>query len=231
MSGTVRSSDRSACWLTTTVCRSARRCLAGLRDGRHELERRCGHRAARYGPPSPSFTTPAAAWAIPATSEDPATQILDLAAQHRSWRWAGSPLAIAEPPPTAPAIETNWAPAPAQDLLGRLLDHPEPDMINYWLAACVDRRHHVWPEHWQLLAELATGIGGVRPATARSSHGRPAVSGFSIRTLPGPVWRRRSPPQCPTKQPAPTRCQNRCQSALPPVQLEIDAVFTGSDHE
>jgi len=96
-----------------------------------------------------------AAWVVD-TSDDPATQILDLAAQHRARIRAGSPLATAEQPPTAPATDGEWAPAPAQELLGRLLDHPEPSEINYWLAACVDRGHRIWPEHWQPIADLAT---------------------------------------------------------------------------
>ena len=170
--------------------------------------------------------TPAAAWAIPATSEDPATQILDLAAQHRSWSGAGSRLPTAEPPPTAPATATNWAPAPAQELLGRMLDQPEPEVINYWLAACVDRRRHVWPDHWQLLAELAmASVAYKRLLLAR------AIGGQGIWFLPSEPCLgssgARSPPQYPTKQPAPTRCQNRRRSG-PSRSSEIDAVFTGS---
>lgn len=95
-------------------------------------------------------------WGVVDTSEEPAAQILDLAALHRARIRAGSPLATAEAPPTAPASDGEWAPAPASELLGRLLDHPEPSLINHWLAACADRGHHVWPEHWQSLAELAT---------------------------------------------------------------------------
>lgn len=97
-----------------------------------------------------------AAWVVVDTSDEPATQILDLAAQHRARIRAGSPLATAEQPPTAPATDGEWAPAPAQELLGRLLDHPEPSQINHWLAACVDRGHRIWPEHWQPIAEVAT---------------------------------------------------------------------------
>ena len=96
------------------------------------------------------------AWAVVDTSDDPATQMLDLAAQHRARIRAGSPLATAEQPPTAPAMDGEWAPAPAQELLGRLLDHPEPSQINHWLAACVARGHRIWPEHWQPIAEVAT---------------------------------------------------------------------------
>jgi hypothetical protein len=97
-----------------------------------------------------------AAWVVVDTSAEPATQILDLAAQHRARIRAGSPLATAELPPTAPATDGEWAPAPAQALLGRLLDHPDPSQINHWLAACVDRGHRIWPEHWQPIAEVAT---------------------------------------------------------------------------
>jgi hypothetical protein len=97
-----------------------------------------------------------AAWVVADADEEPATQILGLAAQHRARIRAGSPLATAESPPAAPAAETEWASASAQELLGRLLDRPEPSTINHWLASCVHRGHYIWPEHWQPLAELAT---------------------------------------------------------------------------
>ena len=174
--------------------------------------------------------SPAASWAIPATSEDPATQILDLAAQHRSWSGAGSRLGTAEPPPMAPANEANWAPAPAQEFLGRMLDQPEPDMINHWLAACVDRRHQVWPEHWQPLAELASasaaydrlllaqaiGVRGIwffhqNLAWARlAAQVATAISGEETRT---------------DEVPEPTSERTAA------IHQEIDAVFTGSDHD
>jgi hypothetical protein len=178
----------------------------------------------------PLLTTPAARWAIPATSEDPATQILDLAAQRRSWRWAGSPLTIAEPPPTAPAVETNWAPAPAQDLLGRLLDHPEPDMINYWLAACVDRRHHVWPEHWQLLAELATGSAAYDPLLLARAVG---VRGIWF-LHQNAAWARLAAQVAATTSDESTRTDEMPETMserTAAIRLEIDAVFTGTDHE
>jgi hypothetical protein len=174
--------------------------------------------------------TPAAAWAIPATSEDPAAQILDLAAQHRSWREAGSRLATAEPPPTAPTTETDWAPAPAQELLGRMLDQPELEMINYWLATCVDRRYQVWPEHWQPLAELASasvaydrlllaqaiGVGGIWFLHQNQAWARLAAQIAAARSEEGTRT---------DKLPEPTSERSAA------IQLEIDAVFTGSDHE
>ena len=68
-----------------------------------------------------------------------------------------------------------------------MLDQPEPEVINYWLAACVDRRRHVWPDHWQLLAELAmASVAYKRLLLARAIGGQGI--GFSIRTLPGLVW-------------------------------------------
>ncbi len=100
--------------------------------------------------------SPGAVRVVPDTDEDPATQILGLAAQHRARIRAGSPLGTAAPPPTAPAAETEWASVPAQELLGRLLDLPEPSTINHWLAACVHRGRYIWPEHWQPLADVAT---------------------------------------------------------------------------
>ena len=174
--------------------------------------------------------TPAAAWAIPATSEDPATRILDLAAQHRSRSVAGSRLATAEPPPTAPATATNWAPAPAQELLGRMLDQPEPEMINYWLAACVDRRRHVWPDHWQLLAELATAsVAYNRLLLAR------AIGGRGIWFLQqNPAWARLAAQVAAAISDEATRTDKvpePTSERTVAIQREIDAVFTGSDHE
>jgi hypothetical protein len=178
----------------------------------------------------PVLPTPAAAWAIPATSEDPATQILDLAAQHRSWSRAGSRLATAGPPPAAPATEADWAPAPAQELLGRMLDQPEPDMINYWLAACVDRRHHVWPEHWQLLAGLATAsVAYDRLLLAR------AMGAGGIWFLhQNPAWARLAAQIAAAMSEETTRTDEVPESMserTTAIQLEIDAVFTGSDRQ
>ena len=171
-----------------------------------------------------------AAWTSPAVSDDPAIQILDLAAQHRSWSRAGSPLLTAEPPPTGPATETTWAPAAAQELLGRLLDHPEPHMINYWLATCVDHRHHVWPEHWQLLAERATAsVAYDRPLLARAMgargiwflHQNPAWARLATQ-----VTAARSEETTPTDDvPEPT------SERIAAIQQEIDTVFSGTEQE
>jgi hypothetical protein len=174
--------------------------------------------------------TPAALWAIPATSEDPATQILDLAAQHRSWSAAGARLATAEPPPTAPANETNWAPAPAREFLGRMLDQPEPDMINYWLAACVDRRHQVWPEHWQPLAELASASVAYDRLLLAQAMGVRGIwflhQNLAWARLAAQVVAVMSGERTHTDEdPEPTSERTAA------IQLEIDAVFTGSDHD
>jgi hypothetical protein len=177
----------------------------------------------------PVLRTPAAAWATPAVSDDPAIQILDLAAQHRSWSRAGSPLLTADPPPTAPATETTWAPASAQELLGRLLDHPEPQIINYWLAACVDRRRHVWPEHWPLLAELATAsVDYDRLLLARVIGARgiwflqqnPAWAGLATQVA---AMSEETTPTDEVAEPTSER--------IAAVQQEIDAVFTATDRE
>ena len=175
--------------------------------------------------------TPPAAWAIPAVSDDPATQILDLAAQHRSWSLAGASLATAEPPPTAaPASEATWAADSAQELLGRLLDRPEPDMINYWLAACVARRHHVWPEHWQLLAELATAsVAYDRQLLAR------ALGASGIWFLhQNPSWARLATQVARALSEETTRTDGvpePTSERIAAVHQEIDAVFTMTDHE
>jgi hypothetical protein len=178
----------------------------------------------------PVPSTPAAAWAIPATSEDPATQILDLAAQHRSWSEAGSRLATAEPPPTAPATETNWAPAPAQEFLRRLLDQPEPHMINYWLAACVDRRYQVWPEHWQPLAELASASVAYDRLLLAQAMGVRGVW-FLHQNL---AWARLAAQVVAVMSEESTRTdevEEPTSERTAAIQLDIDAVFTGNDHE
>jgi hypothetical protein len=190
----------------------------------------------------PVLPTPAAAWANPATN-DPASQILDLAAQHRSWSIAGSRLATTGPPPTAPASETNWAPAPAQELLGRMLGQPEPDMINYWLAACVDRRHHLWPEHWQLLADLANAsVAYDRLLLARAVgargiwflHQNPAWARLAaqVDVAMSEQTTRSNELTEPTSERTPAvQMTEPTSERTAAVQMEIDAVFTGSDHE
>ena len=88
--------------------------------------------------PIPSDLT--AAWAVRDNDdEDAATQILELAALHRSWVRAGSRLHQVDPPLAAPTSEGSLAGYAAQELLGRLLERPEPDVINSWLSVCADR--------------------------------------------------------------------------------------------
>jgi len=104
--------------------------------------------------PIPSDLT--AAWAVRDNDdEDAATQILELAALHRSWVRAGSRLHQVDPPLAAPTSEGSLAGYAAQELLGRLLERPEPDVINSWLSVCADRGLGVWADHWQPLAVLA----------------------------------------------------------------------------
>ena len=99
-------------------------------------------------------------WAGLVPRDDPATRVLDLAAQHRAWSRAGTLLQAADPPPSAPAADGPSAPAAAQELLGHLLEVSGPILINHWLAACVDRGLLVWAEYWQPLAVLAAGSVG-----------------------------------------------------------------------
>jgi hypothetical protein len=101
--------------------------------------------------PSP-LPTP---WGSASSASDPATATLDLAAQHRVWARAGSRLGTAEPPTVGPALG-DLAPAPAQQLLGRLLETADPVLINAWLAACVRRGQGISPDHWQLFAVLTS---------------------------------------------------------------------------
>jgi hypothetical protein len=99
-------------------------------------------------------------WAGVVPRDDPATRVLDLAAQYRAWSRAGTLLQAADPPPSAPATVGTSAPAAAQELLGRLLEVSGPSLINRWLAACVHRGLLVSAEYWQPLAVLAAGSAG-----------------------------------------------------------------------
>jgi hypothetical protein len=101
--------------------------------------------------PSP-LPTP---WGSTNASSDAATATLDLAAQHRIWSRAGSRLGTAKPPTVGPPLG-DLAPAPAQQLLGRLLEAADRVLINAWLAACVRRRWGISPDHWQPLAVLTS---------------------------------------------------------------------------
>ena len=99
-------------------------------------------------------------WAGLIPWDDPATRVLDLAAQYRAWSRAGTLLPTADPPPNAPAADRTSAPAAAQELLGHLLEVSGPSLINHWLAACVNRGLLVSAEYWQPLAVLAAGSVG-----------------------------------------------------------------------
>jgi hypothetical protein len=101
--------------------------------------------------PSP-LPTP---WGVSSSARDPVSATLDLAARHRAWSRAGSRLGTAEPPTVGPP-RGDLAPAPAQELLGRLLDAAHPLWTNAWLAACVRRGQVVSPDHWPTLAVLAS---------------------------------------------------------------------------
>ncbi len=81
--------------------------------------------------------------------------LLDLAARQRVWQRAARPLGHCPAPAEAPHDPTPWAPPPAQELLGRLLARPEPELLNAWLAAAAARRVRSAPEHWTGLAALA----------------------------------------------------------------------------
>jgi hypothetical protein len=100
--------------------------------------------------PSP-LPTP---WGVPSSASDPASATLDLAARHRAWSRAGSRLGTAEPPTAGPPLG-DLAPAPAQELLGRLLEAVLPVGTNAWLAASVRRGQVISPDHWPTLAVLA----------------------------------------------------------------------------
>lgn len=101
--------------------------------------------------PSP-LPTP---WGATNSVGDPATATLELAAQHRAWSKAGSRLGAAKPPTIGPPLG-DLAPAPAQELLGRLLEAAHPVWTNAWFVACVRRGEVISPDYWPTLAVLAS---------------------------------------------------------------------------
>lgn len=85
----------------------------------------------------------------------PASALLDEAAQHRAVRRSSTPLQRCEPCPRGPEPERAWPPPAARDLLDGLLARPVAELVNGWLAACVEARVLLAPQHWAPLASLA----------------------------------------------------------------------------
>jgi hypothetical protein len=103
--------------------------------------------------PLPADLLPAASGRTPV--QEAVTVLLDHAARHRAAERASPPLPRCPPPPVAPADDRPCAPAPAQDLLARLLGRPDTELVNAWLAAAATRGVRAAPEHWTDLAALA----------------------------------------------------------------------------
>jgi hypothetical protein len=86
---------------------------------------------------------------------DSVTVLLDHAARHRAAERASPVLPRCPAAPVAPADDRPWAPAPAQDLLARLLVRPDAELVNAWLAAAAVRGVRPAPELWTDLVALA----------------------------------------------------------------------------
>jgi hypothetical protein len=164
-------------------------------------------------------------WAGLVPSEDPAKRVLDLAAQHRAWSRAGTRLPVADPPPNAPAADRTSAPAAAQELLGRLLEHPEPSLINHWLAACGEHGLLVSAEHWQPLAVLAAGHVGYDRRLLGSALGARGIwflhQNPSWGRLAAQVTAAMSEAAAPISVPMPAESEQTAESVT-----EIAAVFS-----
>ncbi len=117
---------------------------------------------------------------------EPTRTLLDLAARHRARARAGHPLTRCPAPPMAPVDDRPWAPGAAQELLGRLLLRPVPELVNAWLAAAAGRGVRPAPEHWTALASVAA---------TRPEHDRGLLrQALGIQALwfvdQNPAWRR-----------------------------------------
>jgi hypothetical protein len=99
------------------------------------------------------------AWGIPPAREDPALELLDLAAARDAAGRAGRPVERAGGRADLGATGSDRAlpvgPPRARRLLEELLARPQPSTINLWLAACVARGYGLAAEHWTPLAVLA----------------------------------------------------------------------------
>lgn len=95
-----------------------------------------------------------------ATVSDPATRVLELAAQHRAATQAGRRPDRCLPGPIPSGDRLTLAPETAQHVLGSLLVRPEPVLVNAWLAACVVRGLGAPPDFWPRLAGLAARSTG-----------------------------------------------------------------------
>jgi hypothetical protein len=156
------------------------------------------------------------------------TLLLDDAVRHRALRRAARLLARCPAPPVAPDDDRPWAPPAAQDLLGRLLARPVPELVNAWLGAAAAWGVRPAPEHWTDLAALAAtrpdydrgvlaqalGVQGVwfvaqnpawrrlSEALARPTSGPARGGGEPARPVPGEV-EVRGRPELALEVPAP----------------------------
>lgn len=91
----------------------------------------------------------------PGGPEQGAARLLDLATVARAALLAGAPVDTGPVAPRAPTVSTAVAPRPATRLLGRLLSPAQPNRVNDWLAACVERRLTIDPDLWAPVATVA----------------------------------------------------------------------------
>ena len=93
--------------------------------------------------------------ADPAAEADPAHDLLDRAVRSAVAHRAGRLLPTAPPAPRAPPESRVLAAPEAQAILRRILDPPQIELVNIWLAAAAACGVGVSPEHWTELVRLA----------------------------------------------------------------------------
>ena len=92
----------------------------------------------------------------PATATaDPARDLLDRAARSAVAHRAGRQLPMTAPGPRPPDEDRARAGREAHAVLGRILDPPQVDLVNIWLATAAAYGVGVLPEHWPGLVRLA----------------------------------------------------------------------------
>ena len=93
--------------------------------------------------------------ADPTVEADPALELLDRAVRSVVGRRAGHRLPTAEAPARVPLKKRVLAAPEAQAIMRRILDPPQVELVNVWLAAAAAYGVGVSPEHWPALVRLA----------------------------------------------------------------------------
>lgn len=93
---------------------------------------------------------------IAGAEPDPARELLDRAARSAVAGRAGRRLPTAEPLPRVPPDTRTQAAPEAQAILRRIVDPPQVELVNVWLATAAAYGVGVSPAHWPALVRLAT---------------------------------------------------------------------------